>query len=134
MSNGLEQEHYTGAATEMRAAAFYLKQGYQVYFPVVKQSHVDFVIEKAGRFQRVQVKTATWVRSGKHSYLQARTRLTNKHQEKEPADIYDLFVVVHGSNLWEIPAGEIDSSNLSLMRSSGSSLPIRWEPYRKALH
>lgn len=90
----------------------------------MQQGPVDFVIDRRGSLLRVQVKTATWSKAGKNRYLQCRTRLTNKHQDIRPSELYDLlFVVAPAGRLWEIPAERIDSSNLSL------DGPCRWDQY-----
>jgi len=134
-STGLTQEHCVGASSELKAAAHYTGQGHQVYFPMVSQSHVDFILERQGKLDRVQVKTATWNKSYANHYLQARTRLTNKHQDKKPSDCYDLFVVVHENDIWEIPADLIKSSNISLRRTNTKhNRPSPWEGFRRVLN
>ena len=120
----LEQRHYRGAASETIASYWFLRQGYQVYQPVIQQSCVDFVVYKDGEYQAVQVKTASWSRTGNHQYLQCRTASTNKYAEGE----YDLLAVVKEPFIWLIPKQEIESTNLSLMRSSGTPTP--WDGHR----
>lgn len=125
----LYPEHYKGAESEHIAAAYYLSKARQVYWPAVQQGCIDFIVEDQSQFRRVQVKTATWMKSGTGMYLQCRTRLTNKYQAFTCSDLYDiLFVVGPDGELWEIPAEKIQSSNLSLKRSSGKS--CEWDDYR----
>lgn len=108
-------EHFTGAASEHFAASFFLKKGFQVYWPAIHQNSVDFVISGSKGFQRVQVKTATWIKSGHFRHLQCRTRLTKKYQDISPSELYDLLVIVSpDERLWVVPAGVITSSNLCL--------------------
>lgn len=73
------------------------------------------MLHKDDTFVRVQVKVATWIKAGRHRYLQCRTRLTKKYQSIQPADLYDLLVVVApDGRLWAIPAPAIKSSNLCI--------------------
>lgn len=128
-NTGLHKDHYTGAISELKAQQFYLAEGYQVYAPVVQQGWVDFVVDKCG-LKKVQVKTATWIKSGNHSYLQCRTRLTNKYKDVHPQDMYDILVIIFEDRVWEIPAEVIDSSNLSLDTTNlGSTTDYRWAKY-----
>ena len=120
--NRLYPEHYKGAASELRAAQWFLENNMQVYMPVVQQSCVDFVVEWDG-FKRVQVKTGTINKSGTNKYLQVRTQLTNKYKNFKPKDLYDILVVVYRTHTWIIPSDVIDSSNLSLYNE-------KWNVYR----
>lgn len=129
--NGLASAHYTGAASELLAASFFLKHGYQVYWPAAQQSWVDFVIYKDEKFQRVQVKTAWWNRSSNHDYLQCRIRSTNKYQDIHPKDAFDLLVVIYEQDLWIIPSHELDSSNISLKGTCSSFKGTRWDKYKQ---
>jgi len=128
-NTGLHKDHYTGALSELKAQQFYLSEGCQVYVPVVQQGWVDFVVDKDG-LKKVQVKTATWVKSGKYSYLQCRTRLTHKYKDTQPKDRYDILLIIFEDRVWEIPAEEIDSSNLSLDTTNyNSNAGYRWTKY-----
>ncbi len=115
-------EHFKGSANELKAALWYLNNSWNVFFPVVPQGPVDFIADVDGCLERVQVKTATWNRSGKYEYLQCRTRLTNKYKNASPSDLYDTLFIVHDNEAWNIPAQLVVSSNLSL--KSGT-----WDAY-----
>ena len=43
----ITSEHYLGANSELLAAAYFVRHGWQVYWPTIQQSCIDFVIEKA---------------------------------------------------------------------------------------
>lgn len=124
----LEQRHYTGAVAEHTAAAYFLALGHQVYWPAVQQSCVDFVVFRDGSYQAVQVKTASWSKSGPHKYLQCRTATTNKYT----AGAYDLLVVVLAPDIWIIPRSEIISTNLCLDGSRDGYTPA-WDHRRHTL-
>lgn len=109
-SSGLRPEHFRGASSELRAAAHFLSDGWEVYVPCVQQGSADFIIRRGAEFRTVQVKTATLSESG---FLQVRIRGTNA--DRPACEVADLWVVVFRDNLWVIPAEEIDSSNLSLL-------------------
>ncbi len=63
----------------MFVASKLIQQGYNVLFPLATQSRYDLVAEDCeGRFIKIQVKKATWSKSGSYSYLQARISGKNK--------------------------------------------------------
>ena len=124
------QAHFTGASHEYHAAGWYLARGYQVYWPSCQQGIVDFVIEKKGRFSRVQVKTATWSKAGKYKYLQCRTRSRNKCGSFKPKDAYDIFFIVGKESMWEIPAQVIRGTNICLGGSNPSYRTTKWEQFK----
>lgn len=120
--------HFTGASSELVAAAWFLAQGKAVYFPAIQQCIHDFVVLDAGVFVTVQVKTATLNRSGRNGYIQCRTRLTNRYQKHlKPADIADIWVIVYRESLWVIPGREIDTSNLCLGCDRGLTTKRHWK-------
>lgn len=120
--NRLYPEHYTGAVSELKAAQWCLESNRQVYMPVVQQSCVDFIVDWNG-LKTVQVKTASMNTSGPNKYLQVRTQLTNKYKDFKPKDLYDLLFVVYNEEMWIIPSGCIESSNLSLRNP-------KWDQYK----
>lgn len=131
---GASKEHYIGCANEYKAAAYYMFNGGQVYWPSVQQTNVDFVVELKGKLKKVQVKTATWTKSGNHSYLQCRTRLRNKYQDAKPSDMYDILFIIYRNRYWEIPASKIDSSNLSLCTTNfKTKKQNKWHSYEVTL-
>lgn len=122
MNNRLYPEHFVGAASELKAAKWFLENNIQVYMPIVQQSCVDFVVDWNG-LTTVQVKTATINTSGNREYLQVRTQLTNKYKDFKPKDLYDVLVVIYKEDIWVIPSDVIESSNLSMWN-------IKWKQYK----
>ena len=122
---GLTPEHYLGASNEYLAASYFLRNGYQVFFPAVQQGWIDFVIYDGEKFQKVQVKTATWNRSsGAHWYLQCRVRFHAKYDDVLPSAAYDILCVLHEEGIWVIPSHEVDyTSNLCLMSNNPNYRP-----------
>lgn len=121
-------EHTKGAASELAVASYFLKQGHQVYFPVVRQGVVDLIVEKfeSQTLARVQVKTATWNVSDGRRYLQCRTLTTNKNK-RLPSDMdYEFLAVVHEEEIWIIPSECVTSSNISL-KGRAETL---WDTYK----
>ena len=114
----------------MFAASVFLSRGYQVYFPSAQQSWVDFIVEKDGVFQKVQVKTAWWNTVGKNSYLQCRIRSTNKYYE---AGVFDILCIVHEGTVWLIPADKVQSSNISLAGTHEKYKGSEWDIYKLPL-
>lgn len=126
--NNISKDHYKGAASELKAMTYYLEKGMQVYNPVTQQGVVDFIVDTGSKLLKVQVKTATWIKSGNNKYLQCRTRLVNKYKDKLPKDLYDILFVVNGGTYWEIPARLIKSSNLSLENTGKGK--VQWKEFR----
>lgn len=111
-------------------AAYYLKLGCQVYFPVVRQGIIDMIVQMEGGLFAVQVKGAWWNKSGPHSYLQCRMRTTNVKQIDPAHGAYDLVLVVYEDEIWEIPAAEIKSSNICLRGTHPKHKGSPWERYK----
>lgn len=111
-------------------ACYYLERGFQLYFPVVRQGVIDMVVHMPDGLRTVQVKGAYWNKSGLHSYLQCRMRTTNKYQVGPQAGHYDLVLVVFEDEIWEIPAKEIASSNISLRGSCDGYQGTAWDKYK----
>ena len=128
ITNFIHECHYTGCASELKAAAYFLEQGYQVFMPTIQQGHIDFVILTEDGFKAVQVKTATWQKSGPNKYLQVRTQLTNKYKHLKPKDLYDILFCIKGNDAWIIPAESINSTNLSLQNTGRNK--VQWGEFK----
>lgn len=103
-----------------------------VYWPAARATPSDFIVESPkGELFRVQVKTATWIKSGTFSYLQARIRSSNKEVTAQSGH-YDLLAVVHESEVWVIPAKEVFSTNICLRGTRPDRKPEAWDQYKEA--
>ncbi|AGF91032.1 hypothetical protein SXHG_00010 [Synechococcus phage MRHenn-2013a] len=105
----MDNKHMTGVKSELRAAIWFSERGYSVFFPLLTQSRVDFVVIKGPECIRVQVKTATWSISGKYKYLQVRL----KSRDRQPKQLYskeevDVIFVIKDDNYWMIPIGDVE--------------------------
>lgn len=101
----MHNNHYIGAAAEMRAASYYLGDGYEVFFPVMTQSASDFIIRRDGVYQAVQVKKATENPTESGVYLQVRLQgkpTTYGETEYTEGD-FDILFVVHETGMWTFP-------------------------------
>jgi len=85
---------HTGLSTELLAASYFSDKGFAIFWPMATQSRCDFVIEKDGYFQKVQVKKATWGKVGNNSYLQCRLKNKNKYSKWYEEGDYDLIVFI----------------------------------------
>lgn len=119
-----------GAISEFRAAIWYMEQGYQIFFPSSDGGVVDFVAYKPGETPRlVQVKTAHWITSSGHRYLQlriGRTRVIDGVEKREwdpdrVEDHYDELFVVHENSLWRIKKEEFPPGKKTLYFDRGGS-------------
>ena len=114
--------HRTGMATEYQAAAYYTSQGYTVCWPKESQSPYDFIVEKDGTFKRVQVKTPSWILSGKYSYLQSRLgsdkrggHLTTGGCKYKSTCDEIIFICKESGDTWVFPIATIShTSNVCL--------------------
>jgi hypothetical protein len=127
-TDDLTQSHYTGAASEQLAAAFFLRNGCQIFWPGAQQGATDFVADVNNRLLRVQVKTGYWNGVRGHRYLQAVVTSRSGGKRVHPSTKYDLLVIVHEENLWIIPATEVNTSGLSL---EGARHTTRWAKYKR---
>lgn len=119
--------HQLGAANELRAASYFLEEGYNVYWPAVQQSLVDFVIEKAGYYQRVQVKSATW-NSPRPTTTYLRLPIKTSAACPYLPDSFDLLVGVHKDRLWIFPWEEVCDQGSILLGKQGDP-EWRWSKF-----
>ena len=87
-------KHKTGVSTELYVAHLLAEKGYGVYFPFLTQSRHDLVVSFDNLFFKVQVKTATWSKTGPYQYLQCRLVSRNKYRRAYTEDDVDIFVFV----------------------------------------
>lgn len=78
--------------------------GWNILYPLVTQSRYDFVMELSGTFYKVQVKKATWSKTGEYQYLQARLSGKNKqtHTPYSKDDV-DYFAFTDLERVWFFP-------------------------------
>jgi hypothetical protein len=121
--------HTKGSVSELLVALYFLNQGHQVYFPVVRQGKVDLIVEnfKDKTLTKVQVKTASWNTADGYKYLQCRTRTTNKFQRIPLDGDYDCLVVVYENEMWVIPSSIVSSSNITLRDEKNGRT---WDKYK----
>ncbi len=85
---------HTGLSTELYAASWFANKDYSIYWPMATQSRCDFLIEKEGIFQKVQVKKATWAQVGPYKYLQCRLGPKRPGAPPYREGDYDLMVFI----------------------------------------
>ena len=100
------QNHFTGAANELRAASLYIDMGYEVFIPVMTQSKADFIALRGSEVVKVQVKTASEITSDNKQYLQIRLQGRSSTgggtREYVDGDI-DVVVAIHRLGVWALP-------------------------------
>lgn len=118
----MDTRHRNGAAAELFVASVLAEQGYNILYPLITQSRYDIVTEDpfTGEFRRVQIKKASWSKSGKYEYLQVRIAGKNKltNTPYKESDIDD-FMFTDMKRIWSAPSSVIcgltsvclDSSN-----------------------
>lgn len=129
--------HQTGTLCELKAAAYYVERGYDVFFPITINPKCDFVASKAKKILKVQVKKASWSKSGKFKYLQVRLigKKEGDFQKIYKLEDFDVLIVIDGPNLWEIPVEDVigrtslclASNNPNPRKNTGKSYdPSKW--------
>ncbi len=95
------------------AVAYFLSQGYTVAIPMSDSQTYDLVIERKGRFNRVQCKTS--FKKNKNGSYQVELRTISntrgkKLEIRKPSkDNFDVLFVTDGDgNMYTFPSSEID--------------------------
>lgn len=96
----------TGALAELHAQAYYVKEGYEVFTPIIPQSKCDFIVAKGSEIKKVQVKKATDNPTASGTYLQVRLqgKPTPYGVRTYSLEDFDELFIVHPSGCWRIPS------------------------------
>lgn len=100
-----------GLAAELRVAAWYVDKGYEIFWPATTQSRCDFVAYHPAEklFRRVQVKKATWSKTGNYSYLQCRLENRNQYARRyEPGDFHEIAFTDDDNRIWIATFEQVD--------------------------
>ena len=98
-----------GLSAELYVASWYADNDYVIYWPMSTQSRCDFLAEKNGIFEKIQVKKATWSQTGPYKYLQCRLINRNKHAKWYEKGDFDYIVFVDDARrLWRVPFDEVE--------------------------
>ena len=132
--------HKTGAVAELAAQMWYIKQGYEIYTPIMPQSKCDFIATRDKEVTKVQVKKATENRTKEWVYLQVRLqgKPTPYGTREYTKDDFDDLFIVHDSGMWKIPFEEVeDKKSLTFGRlhedgsvTTGSRATVKSEQYK----
>jgi hypothetical protein len=105
----IDLRHEAGHIAELYAAYYLANKGFNVLWPLKTQIKYDLAIEKEGKIYKIQVKKATWSKSGPYEYLQSRTSKGHKgggfHYEKTDVD---YFLFTDNKTVWFVPYEEIN--------------------------
>lgn len=101
--------HKSGSLAEMKAATYMIEEGYDVFFPITMNPKTDFVAIKDGEVIRVQVKKASWSKSGNYNYLQCRLlgKDNGSSQRVYKMNDFDELIIIEGSWVWRVPVKDI---------------------------
>lgn len=97
--------HVSGAASELFVAYRLTELGYQVSRPFMTQSEYDLVVDHGNGFSSLQVKKATWSRTGKFRYLQSRVVSKDKRRYKVNVD---FFAFTDNKRVWLVEAIDLE--------------------------
>ena len=101
-------QHKSGLTSELKAASYFASEGYEIYWPMCTQSRCDFVVFKNEYFSKVQIKTATWSKTGEHLYLQCRLTNRNGYSTSYIEGDFDWIVFVDGDRMWVAGWDDVD--------------------------
>lgn len=105
----MHHKHTNGLVGELKAATYYVEAGYEIYWPALTQSGVDFIAVKGRETQRVQVKNAYWMkRPSGAKYVQVTTRKGAGGNKTYTREDCDIVVVVFEDSLWAFPVEIIE--------------------------
>jgi hypothetical protein len=89
--NGKKKTHFKGLLGELEFTLHLIKKGWDVFKPLDPNSRVDFVIEKDGKFRKIQIKYCTPYKGCLRVDLERPMRNTGVYSTNEIDDmgIYD---------------------------------------------
>lgn len=97
-----------GLVAELKAQAYYAELGYEIYTPIMAQSHADLIAVKGSETIKVQVKKATENPTKYGTYLQVRIQgrssVWSGHSREYDENSFDELFIVHDLGYWRIPA------------------------------
>lgn len=98
-----------GALAELSAQMYYVKEGYEIYTPMMPQSKCDFIAIKGVDIVKVQVKKATENPTKFGTYLQVRLqgKPTPYGTRTYTLEDFDDLLIVHDAGIWRIPIEEV---------------------------
>jgi len=128
----LNKNHSTGVKNELKAASYFAGKGFEVYWPMHTQSRCDFIIYKNEYFNKVQVKTATWSKTGEHLYLQCRLKNRNKYGTVYLEGDFDWIVFIDGERMWATGWEEVEGLSSVCLDSTNPNYNPRDKDYNPA--
>ena len=119
----MDIRHQSGQEAELFVAFALAKRGRVISKPFLTQCKYDLVVEFDGEFSSIQVKRATWSRSGPHKYLQARLERGRKRLDTD----VDAFAFTDCERVWVVPAEKLGGLTSVCLDCSNPD----YRPYRK---
>lgn len=104
----MHSRHSSGLVGELKAATWFAEQGYEIYWPSLTQSAVDFIAAKGKEILRVQAKNAYWMqRPSGARYVQVTIRKGSGGFKTYTEEDCDIIAVVHEESLWIFPVYDV---------------------------
>ncbi len=92
---------------ELRFAAEFVRQGWNVFLPYGDDSPIDLLIEKSGEFKRVQVKTTSPINGAVICRLKSSNNWQVKKYTKKEIDFFGIYDVENKKGYF-IPIEEVE--------------------------
>jgi hypothetical protein len=76
---------------ELRFAAEFIRKGWSIFLPYGEDSAIDLLIEKEGKYQRVQIKTTKPINNVIHCRIKSSNNWQVKKYNKEDIDYFGIY-------------------------------------------
>jgi len=104
-----QQRHMSGITSELFVAQKLSVVGYEIFWPLMTQSKIDFLAVKEAEILKVQVKKASWSTTGPYQYLQCRLHGRSRRDIKKwyTKEDVDFYAITDNERVWWIPFSEM---------------------------
>lgn len=76
---------------ELRFAAEFIRKGWSIFLPYGEDSAIDLLIEKAGIYKRIQIKTTKPIKGVVHCRLKSSNNWQVKKYSKKDIDYFGIY-------------------------------------------
>jgi len=100
---------------EIRFAAEFLRNGWQIFLPYGEDSPIDLLIEKEGNFKRVQVKSTSPIKGAIHCRIKSSNNWQVKRYTKKEIDYFAIYDYLNKKGYF-IPIEDMEGMTEAILR------------------
>jgi len=100
---------------ELRFATEFLRNGYQIFLPYGEDTSVDLLIEKEGKFKRIQVKATSPIAGRIHCRIKSSNNWQVKKYSKKDIDFFGIYDYLNKKG-YLIPIEEMEGLGEAIIR------------------